>query len=110
MLTSQVPPSMASKRFFTSYPCSGSLVKRPSSPYLSDTLLLKHTQYACRVCNGDRTIVKAGLRNELPRRGQSFDPLADRVGEEPAHCEGRSPAGHVLGGTRPLRLECIVDL
>src|SRR5690349_2117197 len=58
MLTSQVPPSMASKRFFTSYPCSGSPVRRPSTPYLSDTLSAIHTQYACRVCNEARRIVK----------------------------------------------------
>src|SRR5438309_9214442 len=41
---------MASKRFFTSYPWSGSPFRSPSTPYLSDNLSSKHTQYVCRVC------------------------------------------------------------
>src|SRR4029077_5548936 len=54
MLTSQVPPSMASKRFFTSYPWSGSAFRSPSTPYLSDMISTKHTQYVCPVCIGLR--------------------------------------------------------
>src|SRR2546430_11626148 len=50
MLTSQVPPSIDSKRFFTSYPWSGSPFRSPSTPYLSDNLSSNHTQYVCRVC------------------------------------------------------------
>src|SRR5438045_8881143 len=58
MLTSQVPPSIDSKRFLTSYPCSGSPFRSPSTPYLSDNLSTTHTQYACTVCNDLAGVVK----------------------------------------------------
>src|SRR5437016_8716039 len=41
---------MASKRFLTSYPCSASSARSPSTPYLSDTVPTTHTQYVLRVC------------------------------------------------------------
>src|SRR5207302_10092991 len=65
-LTSQVPPSIDSKRVFTSYPWSGSVVRSPSTPYLSDKLSITHTQYACAVCNRPAAVSRGLFEKPLP--------------------------------------------